>query len=491
MGFQDNPLSSAFGAYSASNTPPAAGQIAQGISNLGTVFTGGNPEDIAKAHLYRAQTAEATATAQQQQMKNTAMSSLAGVFANATIHNPDGTFTLDPNKLGPAATAILTLEPKGDITPLFKAVNSSSEAAREQQFALQKQNNEVKTMAPGESMVRANMVGNPAQAAMTPAQGAATFQQPDMPSGGMGLPASPSAPASLAQVLQPAPTQGQGDDPSAFQSAVANGIPIYDRLADAQKAAPYANGFSHAEDTGFTPRPQVVSLSQALSGGGQQQQAQGDGIAPAAFTRDANGALTSTSQIKPAHLPEAGVRDLGDDLEMIRQIDLASGALKHNPGAIGPVKGHVPNWMLQVADPSGIPARATLAGVMNSGFHDLYQSRLTEREIQQGGLQLPTMNDTPEAAQAKLAFMRNRVTQDLNDKAQMYSPKSGYVMDPVMADRIKQFSQGAPGMSAPAQPGAQAQPKPLDANTAQQFLSQAGGDKNKARQLAAQAGYTF
>lgn len=34
-------------------------------------------------------------------------------------------------------------------------------------------------------------------------------------------------------------------------------------------------------------------------------------------------------------------------------------------------------------------------------------------------------------------------------------------------------------------------PKQLDAATAKQFLDQAGGDKNKARQLAAAAGYTF
>jgi len=35
------------------------------------------------------------------------------------------------------------------------------------------------------------------------------------------------------------------------------------------------------------------------------------------------------------------------------------------------------------------------------------------------------------------------------------------------------------------------QPKQLDPDTARQFLQQAGGDKNKARQMATQAGYTF
>lgn len=53
----------------------------------------------------------------------------------------------------------------------------------------------------------------------------------------------------------------------------------------------------------------------------------------------------------------------------------------------------------------------------------------------------------------------------------------------------KQFSKPAaqPGASAGAAGGG----RPLDAGTAQQFLQQAGGDKAKARQLAAQAGFKF
>jgi len=42
---------------------------------------------------------------------------------------------------------------------------------------------------------------------------------------------------------------------------------------------------------------------------------------------------------------------------------------------------------------------------------------------------------------------------------------------------------------APA--AAAATPKKLDQGTAKQFLMQAGGDKNKARQLAREAGYVF
>jgi hypothetical protein len=47
------------------------------------------------------------------------------------------------------------------------------------------------------------------------------------------------------------------------------------------------------------------------------------------------------------------------------------------------------------------------------------------------------------------------------------------------------------GGAAPANPTQGAAGKPLDKDTANTFLQQAGGDKNKARELARQAGYTF
>ncbi len=75
------------------------------------------------------------------------------------------------------------------------------------------------------------------------------------------------------------------------------------------------------------------------------------------------------------------------------------------------------------------------------------------------------------------------------------------VMGP-MLERMNQ-PQGAPAMATaspiPGMPSnvpvpqvtGAGQPKQLDAHTAQSFLAQAGGDKNKARAMAQQQGYTF
>ena len=51
--------------------------------------------------------------------------------------------------------------------------------------------------------------------------------------------------------------------------------------------------------------------------------------------------------------------------------------------------------------------------------------------------------------------------------------------------------QGASPPGDQTSPAGQAQPKPLDAATAKAFLDQAGGDRNKAREMARAAGYTF
>lgn len=72
--------------------------------------------------------------------------------------------------------------------------------------------------------------------------------------------------------------------------------------------------------------------------------------------------------------------------------------------------------------------------------------------------------------------------------------------DPGMLDSlINSVSSAAPGAVSPAKPkfrgtSPRFSPKagrPLSKDKAQEFMQQAGGDKNKARKLATQAGYTF
>lgn len=70
-----------------------------------------------------------------------------------------------------------------------------------------------------------------------------------------------------------------------------------------------------------------------------------------------------------------------------------------------------------------------------------------------------------------------------------YFPRQGTV-DPVKAEMAKMISGGSASPQDDGKPAA-AGGKPLDAATARQILQQVGGDKDKARALARQLGYTF
>lgn len=74
-------------------------------------------------------------------------------------------------------------------------------------------------------------------------------------------------------------------------------------------------------------------------------------------------------------------------------------------------------------------------------------------------------------------------TGDVTKSAQM----AGEVMQQFGGGGTNQMGTLPQGTNAPPQ----GQGKPLDAQTAAGFLKQAGGDKNKARELAKQAGFTF
>jgi hypothetical protein len=109
---------------------------------------------------------------------------------------------------------------------------------------------------------------------------------------------------------------------------------------------------------------------------------------------------------------------------------------------------------------------------------------------------------TPEQVLAALGVKASKQNTSL---AQMYLDKNGgdpgLAIKNMNADKVS-FHAGLPaarksggGASTPnALPLAAAQsktPKTLDMATAQQYLQKAGGDKNKARQLAAADGYSF
>ncbi len=100
-------------------------------------------------------------------------------------------------------------------------------------------------------------------------------------------------------------------------------------------------------------------------------------------------------------------------------------------------------------------------------------------------------------AQVLAALGVKNPTQQNTNLAQMYLDKNngdpGAAIKNMNADKVS-FHAALPASrkSGAATPGALPKaPKTLDMATAQQYLQKAGGDKNKARQLAAADGYSF
>ena len=74
---------------------------------------------------------------------------------------------------------------------------------------------------------------------------------------------------------------------------------------------------------------------------------------------------------------------------------------------------------------------------------------------------------------------------------QLLSPKSRAILQHRLGKNPDDLEGGGAATTPQAPPAAASGGKQLDDATARQFLTQAGGDKNKARELARAAGYTF
>lgn len=115
-------------------------------------------------------------------------------------------------------------------------------------------------------------------------------------------------------------------------------------------------------------------------------------------------------------------------------------------------------------------------GVKN--IRNLYEFKATTANI-------PKSNQTPETRDSLLFGLREKMAADLmrNQKA-LQLIKSGVSPDSAWASSTPGTEQEEVGKAKPME-------KPLTPQIAQQLLQQAGGDKEKARELARKAGYKF
>jgi hypothetical protein len=114
--------------------------------------------------------------------------------------------------------------------------------------------------------------------------------------------------------------------------------------------------------------------------------------------------------------------------------------------------------------------------------------------------QLPEASPQGDVLQAAAASLRSRAQNLRQPRMQMpwqtttqdiFAPPAYPGAPPQKTGTVTTRSPVGATPATPAGPGVPRGTKPLDAATAAQFLQKAGGDKEKARQMARDAGFTF
>lgn len=132
----------------------------------------------------------------------------------------------------------------------------------------------------------------------------------------------------------------------------------------------------------------------------------------------------SQGQLKP--VPPQARNLIVSRRDALRQIDTALKALETNPGAIGYVKGNLPESVVQRIDPKGVTTRAAIGKVSGQIIHDVSGAAVTMSEAPRFRPYIPALSDTPAAAKDKLRQLRALVAAEIGDLSDTYGPENGY-----------------------------------------------------------------
>jgi hypothetical protein len=375
---------------------------------------------------------------QQNLMKNQAMQAVQSVMQdpNAWITNPNGTHTLSPDSARALTAAGIMIDPRYSVKDTQGAVNENTNAARDQGYAIDKQNNEavVKSLFPTDPQgVEANSLRT-----LTPAQQAAYFQFKESktlnPAETLKGPPIPSNPP-------PSATSNSGM-PSGAGSGL--GGPQILPMPDGSPA-PVAQG-----ETGL-----AAALSQATGVAKPSPSFPANSI-PQAMIAPQGGAVTlaqSSAPIAPHEIPAEGQKSIMDNVALIQRLDQARQLVSAHPDAIGP-KNYLPGSQFFEninGSPENNQTRAALNGLTMAEMHNQFGARLTDSEFEKNAASVATTTNTAPNAINKLNLMRGAAQRELTNLGQVFSPQAGYVVPPELDTAIKQYSTAVgPTATAPA-----------------------------------------
>jgi hypothetical protein len=122
-------------------------------------------------------------------------------------------------------------------------------------------------------------------------------------------------------------------------------------------------------------------------------------------------------------IPNAQIAAGMDEVSALQKIDNARTLIQSNPGALG-AQNALPDFIIQRADPNGVDVRSAIADIASQKFHDLSGAAVTASEAARLKPYLPSVTDTPEAAQKKLEALRKEYQNIYDQRRQQFS--NGY-----------------------------------------------------------------
>ena len=180
------------------------------------------------------------------------------------------------------------------------------------------------------------------------------------------------------------------------------------RVAVAQAGAPPPAGYQPAPGglAAITGGPADPSVAQAL----------------------ATARRIETARPIPANINTA----ISENMNAVRKIDSALGAIKEYPDATG-AKAIAGDFALSRLDPTGVNARALIADIGSMKIHDRSGAAVTAAETPRLKPFIPSAFDRADTIKTKLANFRNEYMNILNDMSQVYSGDQGYRDHPALS----------------------------------------------------------
>ena len=156
-------------------------------------------------------------------------------------------------------------------------------------------------------------------------------------------------------------------------------------------------------------------------------------------------------------VPTSMVDATSTNYDLLTSIDDALDALD---GGVG--KGHIggkryvlPNIVSQHTDPAGNEIRGRIAGISNKQYKNMSGSAVSLAEDKRMQPDLPRVDDTPEAARAKLERLRSSIAREDGMIRQYYSEQNGYRgLPPARPDRDATRAEALTAIKNGADPAA-------------------------------------